>query len=222
MIDCITIENATFTALLQDKGVGPDEPTYDSMKTKIFKWPDGRRYRDIWKLSKLYVEKLKTSRERFPRYPTHRDDSAVVKRIGNIIFELRDHDGGVFVLDQGPIHTKFASMWGADNESGGPTMSDKARIFGLVTSEKAGRQLLLKMLDHALTETIHHSRNATFGTESKLTFTIRRLSFMTHPIGQMHQESRATQKLMQTMLSGWKCTRIGTQIFSKKLCSKKC
>ena len=69
----------------------------------------------------------------------------MVKRIGNIIFELRDHDGGVFVLDQGPIHTKFASMWGADNESGGPTMSDKARIFGLVTSEKFKDELHILM-----------------------------------------------------------------------------
>jgi hypothetical protein len=60
MIECITIENATFTSLLQDKGVGPDESTYESMKTKIFKGPDGRRYRDIWKLSKLYVEKIKS------------------------------------------------------------------------------------------------------------------------------------------------------------------
>ena len=145
MIECITIENATFTSLLQDKGVGPDESTYESMKTKIFKGPDGRRYRDIWKLSKLYVEKIKASRERFPRYPTHRDDSAVVKRIGNIIFELRDNDAGVFVLEQGPIHTKFASMWGADNESGGPTMSDKARIFGLVTSEKYKDELNILM-----------------------------------------------------------------------------
>ena len=57
MIDCITIDNATFSSLLQDKGVGPDEPTYKSLKTKVFKGPDGTRYRDIWKLSKLYVEK---------------------------------------------------------------------------------------------------------------------------------------------------------------------
>ena len=27
-------------------------------------------------------------------------------------------------------------MWGEDNEADGPTMSDKARIFGLITSEK--------------------------------------------------------------------------------------
>ena len=79
---------------------------------------------------------MKASRDRFPRYPTHRDDSAVVKRIGSIVFELRDNDSGVYVLEQGPVHTEFASMRGVYNESSGPTMSDKARIFGLVTSKK--------------------------------------------------------------------------------------
>ena len=60
----------------------------------------------------------------------------MIKRIGGIIFTLRNNVDGVFRLDQAPIHTKFASMWGEDNESGRPTMSNKARIFGLVTSAK--------------------------------------------------------------------------------------
>ena len=146
LIECITIENpSTFHILLQDKGVGLGEPEYDSIKSKFFKGADNRKYKGIWQLVNLYVEKLKVSLDRFPRYPTKREDSAVIKRICAIIFTLRNQVDGKFCLHQSPIHTKLASMYGEDNESGEPTMSDKARIFSLVTSDKYKDELHILM-----------------------------------------------------------------------------
>jgi hypothetical protein len=105
------------------------------MKSRFFKVLDNRKYKGVWQLAKLYVEKLKSSLDRFPRYRSKREDSAVVRRIGDIIFTLRNHVDGVYCLDQAPIHTRFASMWGGDNESGGPTDERQSQIFGLITSD---------------------------------------------------------------------------------------
>ena len=129
LIECITIENSTYDPLIQDKGVGPGEPNYDSIKSRFFRGTDSRKYKWIWQLAKLYVEKLKAALDMFPRYPSKREDSTVIKRIGGIIFTLRNNVDGVLRLDQSPIHTKFASMWGEDNESGVPKMSDIARLL---------------------------------------------------------------------------------------------
>ena len=52
-----------------------------------------------------------------------------------MIFELRNNVDGEFILSQEVLQTKFLSIWGRDNESGGPTMSDKARLFGIITGE---------------------------------------------------------------------------------------
>ena len=145
LIECITIETGTYEALLQDKGVGSGETEYDSMKSRFFKAADNRKYKGVWQLAKLFVEKLKSSVDRFPRYPSKREDSAIIKRIAGIIFTLRNQVDGVYCLDQAPLHTRFASLWGEDNESGGPTMSDKARIFGLVTSDKYKDELNILM-----------------------------------------------------------------------------
>ena len=69
------IETSTYEALLQDKGVGSGEPNYDSMKSRFFKAADNRKYKGVWQLAKLFVEKLKSSVDRFPRYPSKREES---------------------------------------------------------------------------------------------------------------------------------------------------
>ena len=91
------------------------------------------------------MEFLTKSKHRLPRYPSHRTDSSLVKQISGMIFELRNINDNKFVLKQESLHTKFASLWGIDNESGGPTMSDKARIFGILTSDKYRDELNLLM-----------------------------------------------------------------------------
>ena len=137
LIDCIKIDNEIFNQLIQDKGVGPEDEQFDKIKSKVFKKaPDKRKYKDLWKLSKTFVDKMKLNKDRFQRYPCNSDDAAVIRKINGIIFSLRDNREGVFILHQSSVHTKLASMWGEDNEADGPTMSDKARIFGLITSEK--------------------------------------------------------------------------------------
>ena len=50
-----------FDSLIQDKGVGPDEENCETMKTRVFKAPDNRKYRDVWKLLKCFVNKLKNA-----------------------------------------------------------------------------------------------------------------------------------------------------------------
>ena len=128
LIDCIKVDDDVFKSHLQDKGVAPNDPSYNNIKTRFYKSHDGYKFQDIWKLSKLYADKLKEAKDRFPRFPSNRDTCG--------IYQLRDHVEGRFTLSQESLHTKFAAMWGHDNESGGPTMSDKARVFGIITKEE--------------------------------------------------------------------------------------
>ena len=82
--------------LIQDKGVGPEDEQFDKIKSKVFKAPDKRKYKDLWKLSKTFVDKMKLNKERFQRYPSNSDDAAVIRKINGIIFSLRDNREGVF------------------------------------------------------------------------------------------------------------------------------
>lgn len=88
LIECITLEYpTTFHILVQDKGVvGLGEPEYDSMKSKFFKSADNRKYKGIWQLAKLYVDKLKVSLDRFPRYFTLKN--AMILRLSKILVSL--------------------------------------------------------------------------------------------------------------------------------------
>ena len=72
LIDCIKIDDEILNELIQDKGVGPGEELFDKMKTRIYKAPDKRKYKDLWKLSKCFVDKMKSNKQRFPRYPSSR------------------------------------------------------------------------------------------------------------------------------------------------------
>jgi len=145
VIDCVSINESIVDGLIQDTGVGSNDEEYDKLKTRIFKAPDERKYKDLWRLAKMYVELLKKSKERFPRYPSQRTDSSTTKQISAFIFDLRVFVDNKFVLNEEPLHTKFTSLWGEDNESGGPTLSDKARIFGILTSENYRDELNIVM-----------------------------------------------------------------------------
>ena len=67
LIDCIKIDDEILNELIQDKGVGPGEELFDKMKTRIYKAPDIRKYKDVWKLSKYFVDKMKSKKQRFPQ-----------------------------------------------------------------------------------------------------------------------------------------------------------
>ena len=87
---CVTIEESVVDHLVRDTGVGPNDDGYDTLKSKFFKRPDDKKYKDLWILEKKYVVLLKKSKVRFHRYPFNRTNASLVKQICGMIFELRN------------------------------------------------------------------------------------------------------------------------------------
>ena len=125
IIDTIKIDDAVFNNQLQDEDISPDHAEQSALKSKFFKASNNHKYKNLWKLSKSIIDKLKASRQRFPRFPNNRDTAREVQTVAKIIYELRNNVDGTFVLSQDALHTKIVSIWGKDNESGGPTMKGK-------------------------------------------------------------------------------------------------
>ena len=129
LIECATIEESVVDHLVRDTGIGPNDDQYDALKTKVFKGPDDKTYKDLWILAKKYVVLLKKSKDRFPRCPSNRTCASLVQEVCGMIFELRNITQNKDVLNQELLHKKFVSLWRIDNKSGGPTMSDKSNIW---------------------------------------------------------------------------------------------
>jgi len=148
LIPEITLSDAEYNRCLQDKGLDAS----DKSKRKVYKSPNGDRYKDIYAVSRLFIEKVSNNQDRFPRFPRGSHTSNLQQKVGDYIFQHRIlNDNGCYDLPQQNVHFYLSCNYGMDNETSGPTVSDKARVFGIIMLEnfEDERSLILKQSTRA-------------------------------------------------------------------------
>ena len=129
LIPCITVADILWNTYISDVGCALDDPS----KSKCYKADDGRKYKEIWKLSNYLWNRMEMHRERFPRLPKSNSKTESLRRIGKIIYTERILVDDKFQLDQEVLHMKLKVAYGLANETSNITVNDHARAFGLLT-----------------------------------------------------------------------------------------
>ena len=113
LIPEITISDHLWNKYINDVGCVLDDPS----TSILYKADDGRKYKQLWKLSNYIGGRMDIYRERFLRLPKSNSKTDTIKRIGKIIYIERILFYIKFPLDQSSLHMKLKVAYGLPNET---------------------------------------------------------------------------------------------------------
>mmetsp|Transcript_3471 Transcript_3471/g.5161 ORF Transcript_3471/g.5161 Transcript_3471/m.5161 type:complete len:325 (-) Transcript_3471:89-1063(-) len=131
LIPVITLDSEQWNKGVNDTGYPPDYPG----RTKLYKGPNGRKYKDLWSAADQIYKKMNENRSRFERLPKPNSKTDVIRKICDFVYTGRVlNSDGVFEYSQETLHSRLVIPYGRKCEKRNGRKCEKRRKVDLASS----------------------------------------------------------------------------------------